>query len=235
LAGLRFVVYVTAALSCGLAGDLRAQQAHASPFIGPRAAIDFNIAGQPLVSALEAFSSKSGIQILYESSLALKVNSRGLVGSVTPDEALEILLEDTGLIVRYTGPNAVTIGRPSPLPGHLPPANVLSAGSVRLPTLAVIPPTLDRAALRSYSDAVRGDVESALQRDPSTRGGNYRVGVRLWISEDRKVTRAQVSQSTGSARRDQAVVEALEKLTISRDAPANTPRPIRLVIAVRSH
>jgi hypothetical protein len=152
----------------------------------------------------------------------------------TAEEAAEMLVANTGLIVRHTGRNAITIARPSPYAGSQPPSSVFSTAALRVPNLQIGAPQPDKIALRAYSETIRNEVEAALKRDPNTNDGSYRVGVSLWVNDSRIVEGAEIFQSTGRVSRDIAVTSVLKRLQISRDAPANTPRPVRLVILVRS-
>jgi hypothetical protein len=226
-AALSIILFLMAKSAC-------AQQAIAAPLPGPRALIPFNIPSQPLASALEAYSVATGVQVLYESSLALRLRSEGITAVTTSDRALEMLIANTGLIVRYTGRNAITISRPSAFLGNQPPPSVFSNAALRMPVLQIGAGLPDKIALRAYSDAIRTQVEAALKRYPETRDGSYRVGVSLWVGGDRTVERAELFQSTGRASRDAAVKTVLQSLVINQDSPPNTPRPVKLVIVVRS-
>lgn len=69
----------------------------------------FNIPAQPLASAINAFSRQSGWQISVASELASQRQSRQVIGTLSPEQALTRLLEGTELIWRGTGHNAAVI------------------------------------------------------------------------------------------------------------------------------
>src|SRR6202012_5784482 len=69
----------------------------------------FNIASQPVVTALDAFSETTGIQIFYSSELASGRISPGVSGNYAPHAALEMLLIGTHLTTLATGDKAVTL------------------------------------------------------------------------------------------------------------------------------
>lgn len=57
----------------------------------------FNIPAQPLAGALSAFGRQSGLQITMASSTSRGVTSRAVNGSYTPQQALSLMLEGTGI------------------------------------------------------------------------------------------------------------------------------------------
>lgn len=71
--------------------------------------IAFNIPGQSLESALEAFSNQSGWQIGFASNLLPNVDVDGISGQYSPGEALSKLLEGQNLIYSMTDDNSVIL------------------------------------------------------------------------------------------------------------------------------
>ena len=71
----------------------------------------FNIAQQPLVAALNAFTSVTGWQVGLSAELGQNVVSAGVRGSLPPEQALQRLLLGTGLTYRKLGNNNVAIER----------------------------------------------------------------------------------------------------------------------------
>src|SRR5882724_11797041 len=67
----------------------------------------FDIAAQPLGSALIRFSDATGIQLFFDASLTRGLQSPGVSGALAPSEALSRLLAGSGLTFRFT--NATTI------------------------------------------------------------------------------------------------------------------------------
>jgi hypothetical protein len=198
------------------------------------APIVFHIPAQPLANALQAYGAQTGVQVLYESRSAAGQRSVAVEGSFTPEDALNLLLTGTDLSVRYTGPDAITIARPSS-DGGMPPASPLAKPDLSLGTLRVHASgeQEDVGPLRDYSESVQVDIQKALQKSVKTRVGSYRAVLDLWIDPSRTVSRTQMFQSTGDTERDAAVTAALRGLVISRAAPANMPQPVRIAIVVR--
>jgi iron complex outermembrane receptor protein len=69
----------------------------------------FNIPAQELQSALNQFSESSDMQMSYLSTLAKGIATKGVSGDYTPVEALNKLLEGSGLVPIVTKNNTVTI------------------------------------------------------------------------------------------------------------------------------
>ncbi|WP_026604474.1 TonB-dependent siderophore receptor [Methylomonas sp. 11b] len=69
----------------------------------------FNIPAQPLTDAINAFISSSDWQVGYPADLAKNCLSSNLNGYFTPQQALHILLQGTGLNYRMTGDNKATL------------------------------------------------------------------------------------------------------------------------------
>lgn len=81
----------------------------AAPLFAAGTAIYFDIAAQPLSEALLQFSESSGIKVFFSSDKVKNLKTEGVSGKHTPEEALQILLERSGLQYRYTGADTVTI------------------------------------------------------------------------------------------------------------------------------
>ncbi|MDM9627703.1 TonB-dependent siderophore receptor [Rhizobium sp. S152] len=82
--------------------------------------VDFNIAPQPLASALTAFADRAGLKLLFQTGRAANVESRGLKGRFTPQEAAARLLAGSGLSYRFTNPTTLTVGSVGPATGSVP-------------------------------------------------------------------------------------------------------------------
>jgi iron complex outermembrane receptor protein len=94
------------ALAQTTAGKPAVQGAQASPAAAP---VTFDIAAGPLGSALAAFGTSAGMQLLYPADLARGVTSPGVVGRLAPETALRRLLEGTGLTYRFTNATTITL------------------------------------------------------------------------------------------------------------------------------
>ncbi len=72
-----------------------------------------NIPAGPLTPALNRLAAQTGLQILYDASLAAGRTTNGVTGATTPNQALSALLSGTGVTFRYTSANTVTIIDPN--------------------------------------------------------------------------------------------------------------------------
>lgn len=198
----------------------------------------FDIPKQSLVTALQAYSAASGVAVLYESGVETGQYSAPVRGDLTREAALRELLGNTNIIVRYARSDAVTLADPASFDPDAPPESLRGAADMTLDVLHVASakrqPVPASKALSDYIAAIQQEVQVALKQKTETRQGSYRVGVDLWVDPSRNVTRADVFRSTGDGTRDDAIMRALEGLTIRSTAPADTPQPVRVMIVVRS-
>lgn len=79
---------------------------------------DFDIPAQPLTDALPQFGRQSGMQVSVGAGLIQGINSPGVRGSFTPEQALNRLLAGTGITYRLTSSDTAMLERgPSPSGG----------------------------------------------------------------------------------------------------------------------
>ncbi len=197
-------------------------------------AVMFRIPSQPLAAALQAYSQASGVEVLYESEIAVGLVSAPVEGMFTPQIALRTLLARSDLAVHYNRSNAITLSLPSD--DHLPPADPLDGADLQLDTMRVSGEGArpSAQAMREFSESVQLDIEAALRKNTRTRSGNYRADVRLWVDPSRTVRKAALAQSTGDGERDARIADVLQGMVLRRTPPANAPQPVRVVIVVRS-
>ena len=202
----------------------------------PASRLKFDIPQQSLVDALQAYSTRTGVQVMFESASAVGYRSSELRGEFMPEVALRMLLADTDLRIRYSRASAVTLARPSERDPDEPPAHALASADLSLDTLRVTsaPQSSDESRLGAYIGVVQGDIERALRKLAKTRRGDYRVAIKLWVDPSRAVERVELDGSTGDPDRDRSIAGALKELVLSEEAPANAPRPIRFMIAIRA-
>ena len=84
----------------------------------------YNIPAGSLPAALNRFAETSKMQLVYSGETTRGLNSPGLSGTYTPEQALEVLLGGTGLTYRFTSASTVTIENPEA------PASIGDAASV---------------------------------------------------------------------------------------------------------
>jgi hemoglobin/transferrin/lactoferrin receptor protein len=75
--------------------------------------IAHKIPGGALGTAISRFGDTAGLQILYPADLVRGKTTDGISGQLTSEQALDRLLDGTGLSYRFTGANTVTIVNPA--------------------------------------------------------------------------------------------------------------------------
>lgn len=171
----------------------------------------FNIAAQPLDSALAAYGAATGMQMLYNSALVAGRWSKGVSGELVPEEALRVLLDGADLAARRTDVDAITLER-----AHTQSASVNG----------VVPDP-------RFLGAVQAALLGRLCLHPETRPGTYRMVLQLWISPDQVIQRARLLGSTGDPRRDAILATTLENVSIDMPMPPGVPQPLTMMIVPR--
>jgi len=201
----------------------------------PTGPLKFDIPEEPMAEALQAYSVLTGTQVMFETNSVAGYRSAPVQGELTAETALQMMLANTDLRVRYTRASAITISLASAPDIDEPPSTVLVPADIALNTLTVSGgPQPDRGRMDEYIGAVQSDIQKALKKTARGRMGDYRAEVKLWVDQARTVQRAELARSNGNQDRDTIVVSTLRGLVLSHPAPANTPQPIRFMISIRS-
>jgi hypothetical protein len=174
--------------------------------------IVFDIPAQNLGSALAAYAATTGLQVLYETSLAGERTARAVKGARAPDAALRELLAGTGLVGRSTDVDAITIVRE--------PAPQAAAVSV--------------APDERFLGALQASILNVLCRNADTRPGSYRMALQIWITPGGSIERAVLLSARGDNPSDAAFVRQLQGVFIGREPPSGMSQPITLAIVPRS-
>ncbi|WP_347988400.1 TonB-dependent receptor [Methylomonas sp. AM2-LC] len=94
----------------------------------------YHIPAQSLNSALMGFASDSNLELLYSADQLRGLNFKGLDGTMTPKQALDQLLQDSGYTYRFIDDHTVTLEKAPP-----PPASLLnSTDPTNLPKVNVV-------------------------------------------------------------------------------------------------
>jgi TonB family protein len=81
---------------------------------------------------------------------------------------------------------------------------------------------------QSYGRVVAGDVQAALRRDEKLRYAKFIAVLGLWLDASGRVTRVQLSSSSGDPAIDAAIERALSGLAMGEPPPKDMPQPIRV-------
>lgn len=85
-----------------------------------------------------------------------------------------------------------------------------------------------------YAGQVQSKVAEALRQNRLTRNASLRVEVRVWADMTGRITRAQLSGSTGDANLDRTLQnEVLAGLRLAEPPPEGMPMPIVLRLSAR--
>ncbi|HCW18427.1 MAG TPA: TonB-dependent siderophore receptor, partial [Achromobacter sp.] len=127
---------LTLALGLALVGAPDAARAQA-------AAVSVDIAAQPLGDALMQWAAQTKVRVFYAPDVVAGLSSRGLRGSLPPEEALRSLLQGTGVAYRWQGDSiilsrdgGVTSLAPVTVTGSSDPAITEGTGSYTTPATA---------------------------------------------------------------------------------------------------
>jgi TonB family protein len=203
--------------SAGFTQEAMAQPASASPHGSMSHQFAFDIPAQPVVSALDAFSTATGLEVLYGSSIALGRRSTAVHGTLTGTEALRLLLAGTGLSGRSIGQNAVTIEAVSQ--NHVPPQAEPPAG---------------KSAHQRYYGLIQTALERQFCKNSEIRPGQYRAVLKFTVAPNGQIRQSSLVGSTGDRERDRAITRTLDTIAIEVKPPADLPQPIMMVILPQS-
>jgi protein TonB len=85
-----------------------------------------------------------------------------------------------------------------------------------------------------YTGMLHDTILERLSEDERVRKGSYAAVVRVWVASDGRVERVKLTQTTGDASRDAAIVDTLNKMNRVREAPPlEMPQPVTLRIVSR--
>ena len=188
------------------------------------AAAPFDIPAQPLAAALDAYSAATGLVAVYNGRLAEGRISNAVRGTFAPEQALHLLLRDSGLVAQYTSAGAFVVVVAPDDPG-----------------LMRTPAAIARAALsaqdaveRRYSALLQQSVNEALCGRPLTRPGDYRAALSLWVGADGAVTRVRLLSSTGDVQRDAQIIDGATAVAVGEPPPARMAQPFTMVLLPRA-
>ena len=123
-------------IGLSLGATTASAQQDESASVSARGPVAFDIPAQSLNSAILAFADRAGIQVFYDTSRVSGLNSAGVSGRYSNEEALTRLLAGTGVSYSFTGSNRVSLTVPSTADG----AALGSDGSTVLETITVQTP-----------------------------------------------------------------------------------------------
>jgi hypothetical protein len=191
---------------------------------GQYSQIWFDIPSQPLASALDAYSTTTGIVAVYNGNLAAGRLSNAVRGHLAPEIALLSLLKDSGLVAEYTTSDAFVV-----VPASEESAVVKTPSAIALAALSQ-----QDSIERHYSALVQERITNALCAQQETKPGTYRAAISFWIGPAGGMTRVKLLSSTGDQQRDAAIAEITSRLSVGEAPPAHMAQPFTMVVLPRS-
>jgi iron complex outermembrane receptor protein len=119
----------------------------------PASAESFNVPGGALSAALDAYTRQSGIDIAVSTQALKGVESKGVAGDMSPEEALSRILSGTGFSTRRVGSGVAVV--------RVAPRSTNEASLEKIATAAA--PSVSGAALETVtvtSSKIGGDVQN---------------------------------------------------------------------------
>ncbi|NVO13586.1 MAG: TonB-dependent outer membrane receptor [Rhodoplanes sp.] len=201
------ISWTCAFAATGLVTSTHLATAQTAPTSAP---IAFNIPSQPLGDALNRYVEATGLDALYDTSLAAGRVSGDVRGVFAADEALKKLLSGTGLTVEFVAATTFVL-----LPA---PADQQAVQQARSPEH------------RRYYGLIQAGITDALCRSRGARPGRYRFTAVLWIASDGAVRRSRRIGSTGTPDADQRIDAALRNVRFNEPPPTGFLQPVLILI-----
>ncbi|OWY30397.1 secretin and TonB N-terminal domain-containing protein [Herbaspirillum robiniae] len=206
-----------------LACLLAAGRVAAAENTGDAQLMQFEILPQNLESALALFSETTGYSVLIGGELLVGRRSAGVTGNLAPRQALQNLLQGTGLSARFIGEKAFTlsVGAASEDPSPMAGATGDEARS-RTPS----------AISQDFSFKLQRAITRALCLAQPEAFGRYRLGLQLWLESAGRISDVRLLQSSGVPARDRQVLASLRGLEVGAP-PAGQAQPLTILLTPR--
>lgn len=194
----------------------------------------YDIPAGPVARALAEFATVSGVNIIYQQSLAGERHSTRLTGMFSAPTALRRLLEGTGLSARFTSPTSAIIyvaGRPPP-----PRLQAAAAGTVslRLEMAEVRAPLMigspDRGAFNRYAQSVQREILERLKQDGAYAGRRFRIEIGVTVDRTGRIADVALLRPSSEPAWDEQVRRLLVGETLNAPPPEGLARPMRFEV-----
>jgi hypothetical protein len=202
-----FVVVVLGLLMAAPGAAVAASDPAAAPH---QAATQWQIDMPPqsVDEAIYQLGVVTDVQIFADGQVVAGRRARSISGAYTAEDALKTVLAGTGLVVRATGMGSLLV------------------------TEALSGPKSEELR-RHYSTELQRRVVKSLCAAADPGIGNYRLALRMWITEQGRPERVDLLSSTGDRDRDLRIRDVLLGISASKP-PEGLPQPVIMVILPRS-
>ena len=212
-------------------------QAQPTPAFAPPPERSYDIPAQSLNGALQQFATASGVDILYDHALAAGRRSTALSGVYSPQRAILVLLQGTGLSCRFTNRNAAILfpdGRPDVATTPNPTTIARAGPTLDLDVMHVTAaPIVGSAHFDAYGRIAQRDIYARLRSDPILKDATFNIEIQLELDAQGAVRQTRLTQSSGDARLDGRILALLSGARLSQPPPAGLPQPMRFRIAAQ--
>lgn len=177
------------------------------------AAMEFSFPEAELPVALERYAERTGLELFYETDLIEGKRSSPVEGTFSPEQGLLELLRGTGLTVRATPSGGMTI--------------------VRKEEMRAVPGVRQVEADRRLLANLQHEIMREVCTDPDLRPGSYAARVAVWLAPPGAIEKVRLLRSTGNARRDGRLLDAVRRSGVDMRMPAAPSEPLLIAIEPR--
>jgi len=194
----------------------------------------YTIPAQPLNAAITIFATVSDVDVLYDKKLGESRRSSSVEGHFSPQRAILLLLQGTGLVCRFTGPNAAVI-----FPADKPDAEVAilphDGPSIDLTTLRITAsPVIGRplnTSFEAYGQAAQSEIYQKLRSDPQFRASPFRIEIKVHIDSAGNILETRFIHGSGNDTLDAKIVSVLDHVQLTQPPP-NMPMPLHFLVGL---
>jgi hypothetical protein len=171
-----------------------------------------DIPAQPLDSALLAFSTLTGFELVYDSGLIGQATSVAVRGQLTAEDAVVLILQGSGLHARKVAARTITISRNSDTKrDSLQPS-----------------PERDRHAI--YFAAIQDSLNAAFCDGGITRVAGQRMMLRFRVGAAGDITQLELMDLSRGGGPNPKIASALSRIKL-KQPPPDLPQPVMVLIS----
>lgn len=182
-------------------------------------------AGQPLADALRQFGKRNGYDVVVAEELVEGKRAASVQKARTAYDALMQMLNGSGLVPRFTRPDAIILERP-----EQQAAPDMSLEEIDVLTSAF---RAGNDEYRWYGEKLLGASLALLRRSSELGARSYDFTLYVWLSADGRIVgldgfgAGSNEEALGTARR------LLDGMKVGSPPPANMPQPVGLRIVAQ--
>lgn len=209
--------------------DALAQEGQASAASAYNVAklVEFDIETMPLSDALEVFARVTGVSVAADAAHTRRQAS-AVRGLMSPAQALERMLNGTGLRMRASEPGSAVVYLPARRKSLRDDKPALPLDQLAQHELAGLD-SGDPAHLQ-YAARLQGAIMAGLCASPQTRPGRYRLALQVRVDGQGRVTRHKRLDTTGSETRDQRIDQLVGHVGVGMGPPVGLPQPVLVLV-----